>query len=93
MAGALSYIAILTLVGIWMLGWLGITVMLGAFFDLPIKGVAITGAVLGPLGTVAILFVGLATSQPQKHVKSGIAKVVSHTRKSEISTSSSDPFA
>ena len=63
MRGILSYIAIVSLIAIWMLGWLGLTVMVGAFFDLPGKTTSITGAVLGPLGFVMVIFVGIAQSK------------------------------
>ena len=65
MTGVLSYIAIVALVSMWMIGWLGLTLLLGAFFDLPPKVSAISGVVLGPLGFVMIIFVGIA------HRKSG----------------------
>ena len=93
MGGILSYISIFFLVAIWMLGWLGITLMLGAVFDLPVKGVAITGAVLGPLGFLAILFVGIAVKQPHKQLAVATHRISSNIHKSDSRPISNDPFA
>jgi hypothetical protein len=93
MKGILTYISILMLVGMWMLGWLGITLLLGAFFDLSAKGTAITGAILGPLGFVAILFVGIATSKPHKKAQASVERMTTSLRRPEKPVAISDPFA
>jgi hypothetical protein len=89
MRGILSYIAIVSLISIWMLGWLGLTVLVGAFFDLPGKTTSITGAVLGPLGFVMVIFVGIAQSKGRSGSSTSsnrsIPRNVSHV-------DTSDPF-
>ena len=90
MRGILSYIAIISLISVWMLGWLGLTVLVGTFFDLPGKTTSITGAVLGPLGFVMVIFVGIAQNKGR-----GSAASVSSLRSSPRKVShsdSSDPF-
>ena len=44
---------------IWILGWTGISVVAGSFFDLPLKTVGLTGATLGPLGFVVVVAIGV----------------------------------
>ncbi len=41
-----------------MLGWGGIAVIFGAFFDMSIFSTFLVGALLGPLGFLAVLLVG-----------------------------------
>jgi len=89
MRGILSYIAIVSLISIWMLGWLGLTVLVGAFFDLPGKTTSITGAVLGPLGFVMVIFVGIA----QRKGRSGSSTPSHRSIPRNVSYSESpDPF-
>jgi tellurite resistance protein TehA-like permease len=59
MAGVLSYIAIATMIGIWVLGWLGIACIVGSFFELELSTSALLGALLGPLGFVAVIILGI----------------------------------
>ena len=59
MAGVLSYIAIAMMVGIWVLGWLGIACVVGSFFRLELSTSALLGALLGPLGFVAVIILGI----------------------------------
>ena len=59
MAGILSYIAIAMMVGIWVLGWLGIACVVGSFFRLELSTSALLGALLGPLGFVAVIILGI----------------------------------
>jgi NhaP-type Na+/H+ or K+/H+ antiporter len=59
MAGILSYIAMAVMVGLWILGWLGIACFVGAFFDLELSTSALLGALLGPLGFVAVIVLGI----------------------------------
>lgn len=61
LGGFLGYLAIGTLILVWLVGWLGVCLLVGQFFDLPEKTTAVTGAMLGPLGVVAVIYVGLAT--------------------------------
>lgn len=61
MAGIFTYIGVMTLVGVWTVGWLGIALLAGAVFDLPPKTCALLGALLGPLGVIASVFTGFAT--------------------------------
>jgi Kef-type K+ transport system membrane component KefB len=60
LGGFLGYLAIGILIVIWLVGWLGICLLAGQFFDLPEKTTAVIGAVLGPLGVLAVIYVGLA---------------------------------
>lgn len=87
LGGILGYIAIGTLIMIWMLGWLGICLLVGQFFDLPEKTTAITGAVLGPLGVVAVVYVGLATQSKEADVIREITNSAYHDQ-----ADAGDPF-
>lgn len=60
MTGILAYIAIMMIIAVWIIGWLGISLVAGAAFDLPPKTTALLGALLGPLGLIATLFAGFA---------------------------------
>ena len=60
MAGILTYIGVMALVSVWIIGWLGIALLAGAVFDLPPKTCALLGALLGPLGVIASIFTGFA---------------------------------
>jgi hypothetical protein len=92
MRGTLTYISVLTLVGIWVLGWLGLTLLLGAFFDLPAKGTSITGALLGPLGFIAILLIGIASKKPHHVVYAGVNRAVTGIKGSRTTNHEIDPF-
>ncbi len=59
MAGILSYIAMALMVGLWIVGWLGLACLVGAFFDLELSTTALLGALLGPLGFVAVVILGI----------------------------------
>lgn len=88
LGGFLGYLAIGILILIWLVGWLGICLLVGQFFDLPEKTTAIIGAVLGPLGVLAVIYVGLAadTESPPE---------VSHQswmNSSSVNIDSGDPF-
>jgi hypothetical protein len=61
--GILSYIAIMGFTLIWVLGWLCISWLVGAFFDLPMPTTAIVGATLGPLGLVAVIILGVLSKR------------------------------
>jgi len=61
--GILTYIAIFGMTAIWVLGWMGLSVVIGSFFDLPLKTVALVGATLGPLGFIVVLAIGVLESR------------------------------
>jgi len=56
--GLLTYIAILGLTGVWILGWMGLSVVVGSFFNLPLRTVTLVGAILGPLGFIVTIAIG-----------------------------------
>jgi len=85
MAGFLIYISIFVLVGIWILGWAGVSLAAGAFFDLPMGTSSMLGAVLGPIGFVVTILVGVVAKRPGEG--DSFAPPVSHP------FISSDPFA
>ena len=88
LGGFLGYLAIGTLILVWLVGWLGVCLLVGQFFDLPEKTTAVTGAVLGPLGVVAVIYVGLATqSRSSKEVQQLVNGGSSDYRNSQ------DPFS
>lgn len=59
MAGFLTYIAVFTLTGFWILGWAGASYVAGAFFNLPMKTTILVGATLGPLGFIVTIATGV----------------------------------
>jgi len=58
MAGSLTYISIFMLMGVWVLAWAGVTALCGSFFDLPLSTSSLMGALLGPIGVVAVILLG-----------------------------------
>jgi NhaP-type Na+/H+ or K+/H+ antiporter len=69
MAGLLSYIAIGLMIGLWIVGWLGLACIVGAFFDLPMSTSALLGALLGPLGFVAAIVLGVIEQQKMRRAE------------------------
>jgi NhaP-type Na+/H+ or K+/H+ antiporter len=69
MAGLLSYIAIGLMIGLWIVGWLGLACIVGAFFDLPMSTSALLGALLGPLGFVAAIVLGVMEQQKTRRAE------------------------
>ena len=65
MMGALTYIAIFGMTLIWIVGWMGISMIVGSFFELPIKTTCLIGALLGPLGFMLTLIVGFLENGQQ----------------------------
>jgi phosphate/sulfate permease len=58
MAGSLTYISIFMLMGVWVLAWAGVTALCGSFFNLPLSTSSLVGALLGPIGVVAVILLG-----------------------------------
>jgi hypothetical protein len=63
--GILTYIAIFGMTLIWIVGWMGISMIVGSFFELPIKTTCLIGALLGPLGFMLTLIVGFLENGQQ----------------------------
>ena len=57
--GFLTYIAIFGMTAIWILGWMGLSVVVGSFFSLPLRTVMLVGATLGPLGFIVTIMIGI----------------------------------
>lgn len=89
LGGFLGYLAIGTLILIWLIGWLGICLLVGQFFDLPAKTTAIIGAVLGPLGVLAVIYVGLAVDSESPP---GVSRQA-NLHLSSVNIDSGDPFS
>lgn len=62
-AGFLTYIAIFGLTVVWVLGWMGLSVVVGSFFGLPLRTVMLVGATLGPLGFMVTIMIGILESR------------------------------
>ena len=75
MAGVLTYIAIFAMTSIWILGWMGLSVVIGSFFDLPLKTVSLVGATLGPLGFMVTIMLGILESSSEKAYETETVKV------------------
>lgn len=56
--GFLTYLAVFGMTLIWIVGWMGISMITGSFFELPLKTTCLIGALLGPLGFMLTLIVG-----------------------------------
>lgn len=75
MAGLLTYIAIFAMTSIWILGWMGLSVVIGSFFDLPLKTVSLVGATLGPLGFMVTIMLGILESRKEELYETETVKV------------------
>lgn len=75
MAGLLTYIAIFAMTAIWILGWMGLSVVVGSFFDLPLKTVSLVGATLGPLGFMVTIMLGILESSNEKYYETETVKI------------------
>lgn len=75
MAGLLTYIAIFAMTVIWILGWMGLSVVVGSFFDLPLKTVSLVGATLGPLGFMVTIMLGILESSNEKYYETETVKI------------------
>jgi len=60
---------------IWILGWMGLSVVIGSFFDLPLKTVSLVGATLGPLGFMVTIMLGILESSSEKAYETETVKV------------------
>ena len=60
---------------IWILGWMGLSVVVGSFFDLPLKTVSLVGATLGPLGFMVTIMLGILESSNEKHYETETVKI------------------
>ena len=45
---------------------MGLSVVIGSFFDLPLKTVSLVGATLGPLGFMVTIMLGILESSSEK---------------------------
>jgi len=61
--GLLTFIAIFGMAVVWILGWMGLSVVVGSFFDLPLRTVSLVGATLGPLGFIVTIMIGVLESR------------------------------
>lgn len=61
--GLFTYLAIFGMTAIWILGWMGLSVVVGSFFDLPLRTVSLVGAILGPLGFIVTIMIGVLESR------------------------------
>ena len=75
MAGLLTYIAIFAMTSIWILGWMGLSVVVGSFFDLPLKTVSLVGATLGPLGFMVTIMLAILVSSNEKYYETETVKI------------------
>jgi len=58
MIGILLYITIFLITMVWIGGWTGLSMIIGAFFNIPMKTASLIGATLGPLGFLITILVG-----------------------------------
>ena len=69
MAGVFTYIAIFGMTLTWIIGWMGISMIIGSFFQLPLKTTCLVGALLGPLGFMLMVIIGFLENhdKPSTH--------------------------
>jgi hypothetical protein len=69
MAGIFTYIAIFGMTLTWIIGWMGISMIIGSFFQLPLKTSCLVGALLGPLGFMLTVIIGILENhdKPSTH--------------------------
>ena len=82
--GILTFVAIIGITTIWALGWTSLCWLVGASMDLKISTAVLLGALLGPLGLVAV--VSLGTLERRKI--SGIREIPIHAE-----SRTSNPFS
>lgn len=88
MAGFLTYVAVFMMTVIWILGWMGLCVVIGSFFDLPLRTVSMVGATLGPLGLMVTVVLGMLESSRRRD-----GDLVPPTAVLPVASSIDDPFA
>ena len=54
---------------------MGLSVVIGSFFDLPLKTVSLVGATLGPLGFMVAIMLGILESSSEKAYETETVKV------------------
>ena len=54
---------------------MGLSVVVGSFFDLPLKTVSLVGATLGPLGFMVTIMLGILESSNEKHYETETVKI------------------
>ena len=86
MAGILTYLSIFLLMGVWVLAWSGIAALSGTFFDLPMSTSSLLGALLGPIGFIAVILLGITNKSPSQIFKSN------NVEKKSVSSGFEDPF-
>lgn len=87
--GFLTYVAVFGMTAIWILGWSGISIVVGSFFDLPLRTIALVGATLGPLGFIVTLAVGVLETRNN----SNSYLLVVHQDEENGSHDPEDPFS
>jgi hypothetical protein len=87
-AGFLTYVAVFTMTVIWILGWMGLCVVVGSFFELSLKSVSLVGATLGPLGLMVTIMLGILESS-RRRGEDGVSRNIPMTVVAPVD----DPFA
>ena len=54
---------------------MGLSVVVGSFFDLPLKTVSLVGATLGPLGFMVTIMLGILESSDEKYYETETVKI------------------
>ena len=54
---------------------MGLSVVVGSFFDLPLKTVSLVGATLGPLGFMVTIMLGILESSNEKYYEAETVKI------------------
>ena len=54
---------------------MGLSVVVGSFFDLPLKTVSLVGATLGPLGFMVTIMLGILESSNEKYSETETVKI------------------
>lgn len=86
--GFLTYLAIFGMTIIWILGWMSLSMVVGSFFDLPLRTVSLVGATLGPLGFIVTIMIGVIESR-----NPGAAEFLPATGSTTAIDDVDDPFA
>lgn len=76
MAGFLTYVAVIAMTVIWILGWMGLCLVVGSFFALPLRTASLVGAILGPLGLLVTIMLGILETGRRRGTDSTFAPVI-----------------